>query len=70
MGKRQIKEVSDSSSGIHDYRSQPAYYHKASIVNGLLVKEILLLRLTLIWKHQIKKVRVSLSGGYHDPSMS
>lgn len=48
MGKRQIKEVSDSSSGIHDYRSQPAYYHKASIVNGLLVKEILLLRLTLI----------------------
>ena len=48
MGTNQVKEVRNATS--HDpSRSQLAYHHKASFSSGLLVGEILSLRLRHLW---------------------
>ena len=55
MGTHQVKEVGGATS--HDpSRSQLASHLKASVSNGLLVGEILSLRLTLLGTHRIKEV--------------
>ena len=70
MGTHQVKEVGGATS--HDpSRSQLASHLKDSVSNGLLVGEILSLRLRHLWARiGSKKWHVSLSGDSHDPSRS
>ena len=70
MGTHQVKEVEGATS--HDpCRSQLASYLKASVSIGLLVGEILSLRLRHLWARiGSKKWDVSLSGDSHNISRS
>ena len=70
MGTHQVKEVGGATSQ-DPSRSQLPSHLKASVSNGLLVGEILFLRLTHLWAH-IGSIEwdVALSGDSHDPSRS
>ena len=70
MGTHQVKEVGGATSNDPN-RSQLAFYLKASVSNGLLVGEILSLKLRHLWA-RIGSMEwdVALSGNFHDPSSS
>ena len=70
MGTHQVKDVGGAISD-NVSRSQLASHLKASVFNGLLVREILFLRLRHLWAPIGSKTwDVFHSGDSHDPSRS